>query len=51
MSVLNALALVAALLLAAQVAAPNAPAPKKERSVALHAIPDATIHAKARRYL
>lgn len=51
MSALNALALAAALMLAAQMATPSAPAPKKERSVALHAIPDATIHAKARRYL
>lgn len=50
MSVLNAVALAAALLLAAQAIAPAKPAPKTER-VALHAIPDAWIHAHVRRYL
>ena len=49
MSALNALALAALLAIAAQAAAPNAP--KKENSVAMRAIPDATIHAHVRRYL
>lgn len=50
MSVLNALMLGAVLIFAAQALAPSAPTPKHETAAA-HAIPDATIHAAARRYL
>lgn len=51
MSILNALALAAALLLAAHAITPSISASKKERSVAMHAIPDATIHTHAGRFL
>lgn len=52
MSLLHALAFTALLAIAAHAAAPKSrAAPAVEAHTTAHAIPDAQIHAKARRYL